>query len=136
MRRLLPCVTVVALLALGSGTAVAAPSSPRAESRAAVTAAAEPSGVITHGADDVCNYTNQRPTLKTGSSGRAVQQAQCYLNNAIPGLDLDEDGDFGPVTARATKQFQRCAGITVDGVIAAQTWSFLVFWANSTAEVC
>ncbi|WP_354409251.1 peptidoglycan-binding domain-containing protein [Streptomyces sp. PvP037] len=36
-----------------------------------------------------------------------------------------------PVTQSATRDFQRCAGIVVDGRIGAQTWSFLSFWANA-----
>ncbi|GHD52678.1 hypothetical protein GCM10010335_65420 [Streptomyces galbus] len=89
-----------------------------------------PTSVMTVGPDDVCNYTDSRPTLHVGSSGSAVRQAQCYLNQAI-GADLDEDGDFGRVTQAATKDFQRCADIVVDGIIGAQTWSFLSFWANA-----
>jgi len=85
---------------------------------------------VTQGPDDVCNYTDSRPSLRLGSSGAAVQQAQCYLNQAMD-AGLDEDGDFGPVTQSATEDFQQCADIVVDGRIGAQTWSFLSFWANA-----
>ncbi|MFH8571713.1 peptidoglycan-binding protein [Streptomyces sp. NPDC017993] len=83
-----------------------------------------------------CNFTVSRPTLKRGSSGEAVKQAQCYLNLSMRGDRLLEDGSFGPATDAATKRFQKCAAITVDGVIGAQTWSFLTFWANSPDCVC
>ncbi|GGR32006.1 peptidoglycan-binding protein [Streptomyces netropsis] len=83
-----------------------------------------------------CNFTINRPTLKLGSSGEAVKQAQCYLNLSMQGDKLLEDGSFGPVTEAATKRFQKCAEITVDGIVAAQTWSFLTFWANSPDFVC
>ncbi len=89
-----------------------------------------PTKLVTQGPDDVCNYTDSRPSLLLGSSGAAVQQAQCYLNQAI-GSGLDEDGDFGRLTQSATMDFQRCAHIIVDGRIGAQTWSFLSFWANA-----
>jgi hypothetical protein len=89
-----------------------------------------PANFAAQGPDDICNYTKRRPSLQQGSSGRAVQQAQCYLNQAI-GADLDEDGDFGRLTESATEDFQQCADIVVDGRIGAQTWSFLSFWANS-----
>ncbi|MGW3911402.1 peptidoglycan-binding domain-containing protein [Streptomyces sp. NPDC005070] len=89
-----------------------------------------PAHLVSQGPDDVCNYTKSRPSLHQGSAGRAVQQAQCYLNQAI-GAGLDEDGDFGQLTKSATKEFQQCAEIVVDGVVGAQTWSFLSFWANS-----
>ncbi|MFD8150668.1 peptidoglycan-binding protein [Streptomyces sp. NPDC059720] len=78
---------------------------------------------------DICDYTDRRPNLQRGSSGAAVRQAQCYLNQAIA-TDLDEDGDFGQETRRAVRYFQRCAEIVADGRIGAQTWSFLSFWAN------
>ncbi|MET8677989.1 peptidoglycan-binding domain-containing protein [Streptomyces sp. NPDC004647] len=83
-----------------------------------------------------CDYTRARPTLKRGSSGEAVKQAQCYLNLSMDGDKLAEDGSFGPVTDAATRRFQKCADITVDGIIGAQTWSFLTYWANSTEYVC
>ncbi|WP_436730375.1 peptidoglycan-binding domain-containing protein [Streptomyces sp. URMC 128] len=89
-----------------------------------------PTTLVAQGPVDVCNYTDSRPSLHLGSSGAAVQQAQCYLNQAI-GAGLDEDGDFGRVTQSATEDFQRCADIVVDGRIGAQTWSFLSFWANA-----
>lgn len=83
-----------------------------------------------------CNHTISRPTIRRGSSGAAVKQAQCYLNLSMQDTSLVEDGSFGPVTETATRKFQGCAEITVDGVIGAQTWSFLTFWANSPDYVC
>jgi peptidoglycan hydrolase-like protein with peptidoglycan-binding domain len=122
MRRLFTSATLVASLVLVGGVGG--------------TAAAAPQGPVTHGSRDICNFTISRPTLKLGSSGPAVRQAQCYLNHSLTGPDLTLDGVFGPVTDAATKRFQACAGIVRDGVVGAQTWSFLVFWANSTAFAC
>ncbi|MGX1887195.1 peptidoglycan-binding domain-containing protein [Streptomyces sp. NPDC055287] len=45
--------------------------------------------------------------------------------------ESDADDSFGTVTEAATKRFQKSAAITVDGIVGAQTWSFLTFWANS-----
>lgn len=87
-------------------------------------------------ATEICNHTRSRPTVRRGSSGAAVKQAQCYLNNSIRGQRLVQDGIFGPVTDAATRKFQQCADITVDGIIGAQTWSHLTFWANSSDFVC
>jgi peptidoglycan hydrolase-like protein with peptidoglycan-binding domain len=78
---------------------------------------------------DVCDYTINRPNLQRGSSGPAVRQAQCYLNEAID-AGLRQDGRFGGQTQNAVRDFQQCAGIVRDGRIGAQTWSFLSFWAN------
>lgn len=136
MRRLSTGVTLVASLVLAGGAAVAVPQNTESQVPRSTTVSAAPGKLVAHGSEDVCNYTIKRPTLRTGSAGSAVQQAQCYLNNAMTGRNLDEDGDFGPVTNSATLRFQRCAGITVDGTVGAQTWSFLVFWANSTGSVC
>jgi peptidoglycan hydrolase-like protein with peptidoglycan-binding domain len=129
-------VTLAASLLFAGGAAVAVPQSSESAARTTTARAVPPERLVAHGSEDVCDYTIQRPTLGVGSSGSAVQQAQCYLNNAMTGRNLAEDGNFGPVTHAATTRFQRCAGITVDGTVGAQTWSFLVFWANSTEPVC
>ncbi|MFE9637230.1 peptidoglycan-binding protein [Streptomyces sp. NPDC006463] len=134
MRRLFTTVALVVPLAFSGGTAVAVPQS--APSATSTAIEAEAHHVATTKAADVCNYTIRRPTLKVGSSGSAVRQAQCYLNRAMSGANLAEDGKFGPVTNAATRRFQACAGIVVDGVIGAQTWSSLVFWANGPDFVC
>ena len=135
MRRVLTAVTALILpIAFAAAPAVAASHGTPATAAAAGAQAAHtlnrPTGPVVQGPVDVCNYTDSRPSLRLGSSGAAVQQAQCYLNQAI-GAGLDEDGDFGRVTRSATEHFQRCADIVVDGRIGAQTWSFLSFWANT-----
>lgn len=38
--------------------------------------------------------------------------------------------------AKKRKKFQEREDITVDGIIGAQTWSFLTYWANSPNYVC
>jgi peptidoglycan hydrolase-like protein with peptidoglycan-binding domain len=135
MRRVLTAAAAVALpIFLAAAPAPAASHSTSATSAVTSVQATHllkhPPNVVTQGPDDICTYTDSRPSLRLGSSGSAVQQAQCYLNQAIA-ADLDEDGDFGPVTQSATRDFQQCAGIVVDGRIGAQTWSFLSFWANA-----
>ena len=135
MRRVLTAAAALALpISLVGAPAVAASHSTSAISTVTSAQAAHtlnrPTTLVAQGPDDVCNYTDSRPSLHLGSSGAAVQQAQCYLNQAIS-AGLDEDGDFGRFTQSATKDFQRCADIVVDGRIGAQTWSFLSFWANA-----
>ncbi|MGW6689560.1 peptidoglycan-binding domain-containing protein [Streptomyces sp. NPDC054961] len=134
MRHLFTTAALVVPLVFAGGTAVAVPES--ASSATSATIEAQAHHVATTKAVDVCHYTINRPTLKLGSSGRAVQQAQCYLNRAMTGTGLAEDGRFGPVTDAATRRFQACAHIVVDGLIGAQTWSSLVFWANGSDFVC
>jgi hypothetical protein len=135
MRRVRTAVAALAVpLSLAGAPAVAASHGTSATAVVKQAQVAEklngPAALVTQGPDDVCNFTDNRPTLQLGASGAAVQQAQCYLNQAIDAR-LDEDGDFGRITQSATRDFQRCAGIVVDGRIGAQTWSFLSFWANA-----
>jgi phage-related minor tail protein len=135
MRRALTAVAVLALpISLAGAPAVAASQGPSATAVVKQAQTADklnrPATLVAQGPDDICDITDSRPSLGMGSSGAAVRQAQCYLNQAI-GAGLDEDGDFGRVTQSATRAFQQCAGIVVDGRIGAQTWSFLSFWANA-----
>lgn len=55
------------------------------------------------------------PLLMRGSKGSAVKTWQRTLNKL--GYDLVVDGDFGPLTEKATKDFQRKQGIDVDGIV-------------------
>lgn len=91
------------------------------------------------GVQDICNYTTERPTIRRGSSGPAVKQAQCYLYWSVWGAHIEPiaiDGQFGPRTEYWVRVFQSCAGITVDGIVGSQTWSHLTYWANSPYYVC
>ena len=68
-------------------------------------------------------------TLRTGSTGSAVEQLQFWLNtlaqyeSAIPSVTVD--GVFGSGTAAAVRAFQRKYGLTVDGVVGRDTWTEL-----------
>ncbi|MFJ7334502.1 peptidoglycan-binding protein [Streptomyces sp. NPDC101116] len=135
MRRVLTVLAALALpISLAGTPAVAASHSTHATAAVkhatAVDQLKHPAALVAQGPDDVCDFTDNRPTLHLGSSGAVVQQAQCYLNQAID-AGLDVDGEFGRITQSATRDFQQCAGIVVDGRIGAQTWSFLSFWANA-----
>ncbi|WP_353962501.1 peptidoglycan-binding domain-containing protein [Streptomyces sp. NBC_00638] len=134
MRRVFTAAAALALpIALAGAPSVAASTGTSAHSASGVQVVhhlTDQKNLVSQGPDDLCNYTKSRPSLHQGSSGPAVRQAQCYLNQAI-GAGLDEDGVFGQLTRTATREFQQCAGIVVDGLVGAQTWSFLSFWANS-----
>ena len=68
-------------------------------------------------------------TLRTGSTGSAVEQVQFWLNtlaqydSSIPSVTVD--GVYGSGTAAAVRAFQRKYGLTVDGVVGQQTWNDL-----------
>ena len=80
-----------------------------------------------------CTYTASQPTLRSGSSGTAVRQAQCEYNYATRGTNIAQDGSFGPITRSSIIRFQRCVGITADGVVGPVTWSYLNYWASSNS---
>ncbi len=64
--------------------------------------------------------------LHRGSVGRAVIALQEKLNLNVPDLaPLDPDGDFGPGTEAAVREFQRRSTLTEDGVVGPNTWSAL-----------
>ena len=59
-------------------------------------------------------------TLKLGSKGKAVREVQTLLG------DLAQvDGDFGPCTRISVRDFQRKAGLKVDGIVGPDTWAAL-----------
>ncbi len=62
--------------------------------------------------------------VQRGSQGPAVQAVQTLLTAA--GLTVVVDGDFGPLTDAAVRQFQRSHGLVVDGVVGPQTWPVLL----------
>ena len=55
-----------------------------------------------------------------------VQEMQSMLNGAGDGSHcIPEDGDFGPVTRDAVKDFQTANSLTVDGLVGEETWNQL-----------
>jgi peptidoglycan hydrolase-like protein with peptidoglycan-binding domain len=61
-------------------------------------------------------------TLRTGDRGDQVRQLQALLNRDYPAYSkLDEDGDFGPKTEAVIREFQRRAGLSVNGVAGPET---------------
>ncbi|WP_431781864.1 peptidoglycan-binding domain-containing protein [Streptomyces chumphonensis] len=68
-------------------------------------------------------------TVSGGSDGSAVKAAQVLLNAHGHGLAVD--GDFGPGTDAATRDFQDAEGLSVDGIIGPDTWRALVSGGGS-----
>ncbi len=66
-----------------------------------------------------------RPTVKRGSSGGAVEELQRRL--AEKGFDPGPaDGKFGAGTQSAVKAFQKAHGLKADGIVGSKTWTELV----------
>jgi peptidoglycan hydrolase-like protein with peptidoglycan-binding domain len=60
-------------------------------------------------------FAYPRKPLRQGSQGVSVKLVQAVVG-AKP------DGDFGPVTARRVRNWQKANGQFVDGVVGAKTW--------------
>jgi peptidoglycan hydrolase-like protein with peptidoglycan-binding domain len=113
---------------VGSGVATAAPVN-------------RPAGTVQpdDGIPTNCNFTSSQPPLHRGSSGAAVRQAQCYLNDSINPAHrtpLVVDGDYGSKTEATVEFFQRCVGIDDDGEIGPVTWPRLKAAANASTYRC
>tara|TARA_R110000751_G_scaffold59140_2_gene124362 strand:+ start:3503 stop:4297 length:795 start_codon:yes stop_codon:yes gene_type:complete len=54
--------------------------------------------------------------LKKGSTGEYVEQLQALLGITV-------DGDFGPKTEQAVKEYQKENGLEVDGIVGPDSWS-------------
>jgi hypothetical protein len=63
---------------------------------------------------------HERPVLRAGSQGGAVEDLQRWLRAL--GHPLIADGDFGPATERALRSFQAEAGVAADGAFGAESF--------------
>lgn len=59
-----------------------------------------------------------------GSTGSTVSALQEKLN--ANGYDLAVDGEFGPATEKAVKDYQKKKGLQVDGIAGTETWGSLL----------
>ncbi len=67
-----------------------------------------------------------RTTLQFGDAGDVVEALQRTLNVRVqPSPNLDVDGDFGPLTEIAVKDFQSHNGLKQSGIVDAATWKAL-----------
>jgi len=68
--------------------------------------------------------TNLAPVLRKGASGPDVVFLQERL--VSHGHQVSTDGDFGPQTEAAVRNFQRLNDLTADGVVGTYTWRALL----------
>ena len=66
-------------------------------------------------------------TLKLGSKGEAVKTLQEFLKITV-------DGDFGPKTELAVKEYQKKSGLVADGVVGPKTWAYMGILNTDNAE--
>jgi len=69
---------------------------------------------------------------KLGDTGQFVSQIQKYLS--FLGYDLIVDGNYGQVTVRSVRAFQKKTGLTVDGEVGPQTLIALKASQKRTAK--
>lgn len=70
--------------------------------------------------------------LKQGAAGVEVRELQQRLNQT--GCTLVVDGEFGPATAQAVRQFQKAQGLEVDGVVGSNTARALLAATGANTE--
>ena len=83
--------------------------------------------------DDSELVTTRLPLLKRGATGTAVESAQAVLIHrgyACGGRKLlgceTPDGDFGPATEKAVRDYQSKTALEPDGEIGADTWAAMM----------
>lgn len=64
-----------------------------------------------------------QPELRLGDEGEWVVVLQRQLTRH--GYPLEADGEFGPVTEAAVREFQEAHGLAVTGVVGPDTWAAL-----------
>lgn len=67
---------------------------------------------------------DNKPILRRGSKGDLVELVQSML--VLKGYIIDVDGDFGPNTEAAVKDFQNKKHLKPDGIIGPLTWDALL----------
>ncbi|MER8786897.1 N-acetylmuramidase domain-containing protein [Mesorhizobium sp. M0983] len=70
--------------------------------------------------------------LRMGSTGARVRDLQTLLARA--GYAVNVDGDYGPSTRDAVRDFQKAQKVTADGVAGPETFRRLDAWKQSAAE--
>jgi peptidoglycan hydrolase-like protein with peptidoglycan-binding domain len=70
--------------------------------------------------------------VQLGERSNAVVAVQQRL--AANGICLAVDGDFGPLTRRAVRAFQRAHGLAADGVVGRRTWGALVLFGRQRSQ--
>lgn len=71
-----------------------------------------------------CPRTIRWPVVRRGANGPTVYSIQHLLTHH--GHTTNADGVFGPATEASVRAFEESLGLTLDGVVEAQTWVELV----------
>ena len=111
------------------------PAAPTEQPAAAPTETPTPSATSTAQPQQQSNCNPNAATVRRGSTGQEVQNLQnilLQLGYNIGGPTAD--GNFGPATEAAVKQFQQTSGLTADGIVGPGTWSALCSAAGGNMQ--
>ncbi|GAA4030008.1 peptidoglycan-binding protein [Streptomyces sp. NBC_01352] len=114
--------TALTAIVIAGGTVLAA--SPASAAPARDVAASGPVNASAY----YCGYDNRvtPPTIRYGSSGNTVREAQCLLISLGYSVGSSGiDGQFGPATRSAVYALQADYGLSYDGIVGPQTWNCL-----------
>jgi len=64
-------------------------------------------------------YNSNRPVVRRGATGAYVKDIQVRLS--MYGFAVAQDGQFGPATDNAVRNFQRSRNLTADGIVGINT---------------
>lgn len=83
-----------------------------------------------------CDLGSRAQACQSGMSGDVVRTYQLYLTVHCPELPSGfADGEYGPATLAAVMLFQATYGLTVDGVIGANTAAALLGPSNGQCRL-
>ncbi|NMO55678.1 peptidoglycan-binding protein [Actinoplanes sp. TBRC 11911] len=75
---------------------------------------------------------NPFPEVRQGDKNHPVKTVQDLLN--AQGFTVDVDGEFGPQTQQAVRDFQTTRSLSVDGIVGPATWPALVIQVRQGDE--
>lgn len=78
-------------------------------------------GIVVDGVVGPVTWTRLFITVRRGSKGEAVKGIQVRMN-LRQSAPIAVDGDFGPVTEQAVREFQLGQGLNTDGIVGPITW--------------
>lgn len=78
-------------------------------------------GLMADGIVDSLTWPELVVQVGPGATGEAVRAVQLFFSHA-----LEVDGQFGPQTENAVREFQEMWGLDVDGIVGIETWYTLM----------
>jgi peptidoglycan hydrolase-like protein with peptidoglycan-binding domain len=115
-----PNVQTIQLLLRQRGYSIVADGQFGSQTRSVVMSFQQSNGLTVDGVVGSQTWPRLIFSIQQGASGDHVRAAQVQLNKH--GYGLSVDGQFGPATNTAVRNFQQRYGLTVDGLVGPVTW--------------